>query len=198
VADLYTLSPAELSRLEGFAEVSAANLARSLEGSKRTELSRFLYALGIPEVGEQTARDLAGHFRSLARIGAAGPKRLQEVEGIGPGVAGAIAGFFRRPENRRVIDLCLRRGVRPAPPARARPAGRLAGKTLVFTGSLESVSREEAERLVQGSGGRASDSVSPRTDYVVVGKEPGSKLDRARSLNVRILDEEQFLALVRG
>jgi DNA ligase (NAD+) len=198
VADLFTLTPEELSRLERFAEVSAANLARSLERSKRTELSRFLYALGIPEVGEQTSRDLAEHFRSLARIRAAGPKRLQEVDGIGPSVAGAIAVFFRRPENRRVIDLCLRRGVRPEPSVPTRPTGRFAGKTVVFTGTLESLSRDEAERLVRASGGRASGTVSPRTGYVVVGKEPGPKLARARRFGIATLDEEQFRALVRA
>ncbi|MGE5278199.1 MAG: NAD-dependent DNA ligase LigA [Acidobacteriota bacterium] len=198
VADLFTLEPAELSRLARYAEVSAANLARSLEWSKRPELARFLYALGIPEVGEQTARDLAAHFGSLEKIQAASPARLQRVEGIGPAVAGAVAAFFRRPENRRVIDLCLRRGVRLQAPARARRAGPLAGKSVVFTGALASLSREEAERLVRGAGGRPSDSVSPRTGYVVVGKDPGSKLERARSLGVSTLDENQFLSLVHA
>ncbi len=197
VADLFALSRADLSRLERFADLSAGNLARALEKSKHAELARFLYALGIPEVGQQTARDLAGHFGSLGAIRGADEKRLMGVEGIGPSVAHGVAGFFRRSENRRVIDLCLSRGVRLAAPA---PAGRgsLAGKTVVFTGTLARLSRQEAQRLVRQSGGRASESVSRRTDYVVVGRDPGSKSERAGRLGIRTLDERQFLRLVRG
>jgi DNA ligase (NAD+) len=197
VADLFALSRADLSRLERFAEISAGNLARALEKSKHAELARFLYALGMPEVGEQTARDLAEHFGSLEAIRRADEKRLMDVQGIGPSVAQSVAGFFRRPENRRVIDLCLRRGLKLIPPT---PAGRgsLAGKTVVFTGTLGSLSREEAQRLVRQSGGRASESVSRGTDYVVVGKDPGSKSQQAGRLGIRALDEKQFLRLVRG
>ena len=198
VADLFTLEPSELSRLERFGEISAGNLGRSLERSKRTELSRFLYALGIPEVGEQTARDLAAHFLKLEKIRNAGPARLQRVEGIGPRVSASIAAFFRRAENRRVIDLCLRRGVRPQAPPRRRRASRLAGKAVVFTGTLDSLSREEAERGVRDAGGRATGSVSDRTDYLVAGREPGTKLERARSLQIPVLDEGQFLTLLRA
>ncbi|HTO74956.1 MAG TPA: NAD-dependent DNA ligase LigA [Thermoanaerobaculia bacterium] len=198
VADLFTLTPVELSRLERYSEVSAGNLARSLQRSRRPELSRFLYALGIPAVGERTARDLAGHFGNLARIQAASAGRLQEVEGIGPIVADAVEEFFRRPENRRVVALCLRRGVRPQAPHRARRSGRLAGKTVAFTGALHTMSREEAELLVRESGGRAASNVGLRTDYVVVGAKPGPKLERGKSLRIPLLDEKRFLSLVRA
>jgi DNA ligase (NAD+) len=198
VADLFALSPSDLARLERFADVSAANLARALEQSKRAGLARFLYALGVPQVGEQTARDLAEHFGSLVAIRRADEKALTQVEGIGPSVAESVADFFRRAENRRVIDLCLRRGVRPESPARSSREGPLAGRAVVFTGTLGSLSRGEAEELVRRSGGRASESVGRGTDYVVVGLNPGSKLERARTLNVPVLTEKRFLALARG
>ncbi len=197
VADLFALSRADLSGLERFADTSAGNLARALERSKTPELARFLYALGVPEVGGQTARDLADHFGSLGAIREADERRLMDVEGIGPSVAQSVAAFFRHPENRKVIDLCLSRGVRPAAPAPA-PHGPLAGKTVVFTGALATLSREEAQGLVRRSGGRASESVGRSTDYVVVGKDPGSKSVRAGQLGIRTLDEKQFLRLVRG
>jgi DNA ligase (NAD+) len=197
VADLFALSQTDLSRLERFADLSAGKLARAIEGSKHADLGRFLYALGIPEVGEQTARDLAAHFGSLEAIRGAGEKRLMDVQGIGPSVARSVARFFRRSENRRVIALCLRRGLRLAGPQRA-GRGPLAGKTVVFTGTLGSLSREEARDLVRRSGGRPSESVSRRTDYVVAGKDPGSKSEKAGRLGIPTLNEKQFLRLVRG
>lgn len=197
VADLFALSEADLAGLERFAETSAGNLAAWIEESKTADLSRFLYALGIPEVGQQTARDLADHFGSLEALRSAGPERLQEVEGIGPSVAGSIVRFFRSPENRRIVDLCLRRGVRAGAPRAAR-RGPLAGKVIVFTGALESLSRGESEDLARRMGARPSASVSRRTSYVVTGSEPGSKLDRAKKLGVPVLSEKRFLSLARA
>ncbi len=193
VADLFILKEQDLLELERFAEVSAGNLVRALERSKRTELWRFLYALGIPSVGTQTARDLASHFGSLQAIESADEEALMEVAGIGPNVARDIADFFRTPENRKAIELCLQRGLRLVPPKRA--AGPLAGRTVVFTGGLAAMSRGEAEELVRRLGGRASGSVSAKTDYVVAGSEPGSKVDRAKELGVRVLTEKEFLKL---
>ena len=197
VADLFALSRADLSRLERFADLSAENLARAIERSKHADLGRFLYALGIPEVGEQTARDLAAHFGNLEAIRGAGERRLMDVEGIGPSVAHSVARFFRRSENRRIIALCLRRGLKLAGPPRA-GSGPLAGKTVVFTGTLGSLSREEARELVRRSGGRPSENVSRRTDYIVAGRDPGSKSERAGRLGISTLNEKQFLRLVRG
>jgi DNA ligase (NAD+) len=196
VADLFRLREEDLLRLERFAEVSAGNLVRAIEKAKRTELWRFLYALGIPSVGTQTARDLADHFGSLDAIMNADEEALQEVEGIGPNVAREIARFFRQPQNRRVIQECLKLGVRPAEPGRTRATGPLAGKTVVFTGALDSMTRSEAEALVRELGGRTADSVTRKTDLVVVGHDPGSKYDRARELGVRTLSEAEFLRLV--
>jgi DNA ligase (NAD+) len=196
VADLFALSEADLSHLERFAEISAGKLARELARRRRTERARFLYALGIPEVGEQTARDLAADFGSLAAIRRADERRLMEVEGIGPRVASSVALFFRRPENHRVIDRCLELGLRLSVPRRA-GLGPLAGKVVVFTGALDSLTRDEAERLVRDAGGRTSTSVGERTDCVVVGKQPGTKTDRAAELGVPTLTEKEFLVLVR-
>lgn len=195
VADLFTLREEDLVKLDGFAEVSARNLTDAIEKAKRTELWRFLYALGIPNVGASTARDLADHFGSLAAVMNADEQTLMEVEGIGPNVAASIAEFFRHAENRRILQLCLRRGVRLVEPKRARRAGPLAGKTVVFTGGLASMSRSDAENLVRRLGGRPSGSVSKKTDYVVAGTEPGSKYEKARALGVKILSEEEFLRL---
>lgn len=195
VADLFTLREADLMRLEGFAQVSARNLVSAIDRAKRTELWRFIFALGVPNVGTETARDLASHFETLDRLMAADQATLMTVQGIGPTVAPAIAGFFGRSETRRIIDLLLKRGVTIAAPPR-RKAGPLAGKTVVFTGGLESMSRLAAEELVRQRGGRASGSVSKTTDFVVAGSEPGSKLAKAQKLGVRILSEGEFLKLV--
>jgi DNA ligase (NAD+) len=198
VADLFILKESDLARLEGFGEVSARKLVRSIEAAKRTELWRFLNALGIPGVGERTARDLAAHFGSLEAIRSADEHDLLQVKGVGAAAARAILDFFRRPENRRVVDLCLRRGLRYAPAASENAAaGPLRGKTVVFTGTLDSLSREEAEALVERLGGRAVSSVGRDTEFLVVGKAPGSKLEKARALGIPTLSEKQFLALAR-
>ncbi|MBI4513441.1 MAG: NAD-dependent DNA ligase LigA [Gemmatimonadetes bacterium] len=195
VADLFTLREEDLIELDGFAEVSARNLTDAIEKAKRTELWRFLYALGIPNVGASTARDLADHFGSLAAVMNADEETLMQVEGIGPNVAASIAEFFRHLGNRRILHLCLRRGVQLVEPKRARRAGPLAGKAVVFTGGLASMSRSDAENLIRRLGGRPSGSVSKKTDYAVAGTEPGSKYEKARALGVKILSEEEFLRL---
>ncbi len=196
VADLFKLRESDLIGLERFAEVSARNLVNAIERAKHTELGRFLYALGIPGVGVRTARDLAAHFGSLDKLMEASEAELMAVEGIGPVVARQVAEFFRRPENRKVIDQCLKHGVRfAAEPPRAR-RGPLAGKTVVLTGGLEAMSRPEAEALVRRLGGTPASSVSRKTDLVVVGRDPGSKYEKAKQLGIKILTEGEFLALV--
>ena len=191
VADLFTLGEADLVTLDRFAAVSARNLVKAIDRARRPELWRFVYALGVPQVGTQTARDLAAHFGSLEQLMAAGEDDLREVSGVGPEVASAVAGFFRRKAVRRIIDRCLRRGVEPRQAAAPR-RGPFAGKTVVFTGGLESVTRAEAEARVRAGGGRTSGNVSRKTDLVVAGADAGSKLDKARALGVKIVDERTF------
>ena len=197
VADLFSLSEADLVVLDRFAEVSARNLVRAIKRSKKVEFPRFLYALGIPGVGVQTARDLAQHFGKLSDVRAADETVLQTVNGVGPAMAHAVAEFFRQKAVRRVIDLCLKRGVRIVAP-RLVKRGALAGKTVVFTGSLSEFSRRDASELVTDLGGHVANSVSRQTDYVIVGEDAGSKLDAARRLGIRTLSEEKFLELVNG
>ncbi len=195
-ADLYCLRKEDLVGLERMAEKSAQNLLDALERSKSTTLARFLYALGIPHVGEATAQTLAEHFGTLERIMEASLEGLQQVPDIGPVVAQAIHRFFRQRHNREVIRRLLEAGVHwPSP---RRRGGALEGKTFVLTGALEGMTREEAKRRIEALGGRVTESVSRRTDYVVVGRDPGSKLERARALGVPTLDERAFLRLLEG
>jgi DNA ligase (NAD+) len=195
-ADLYTLTADQLAGLERMGEKSAANLVAAFEASKNTTLPRFLYALGIREVGEATAQALARHFGSLEAIMSASLEQIEEVPDVGPVVAGHVRHFFDERHNREIIARLMERGVR-WPEIRQPAAGNqpLAGKTFVITGTLSSLSRAEAQDRVRALGGRASGSVSAKTDYVVVGADPGSKLRKAESLGVRIIDEEEFLRL---
>jgi DNA ligase (NAD+) len=195
VADLFALTRNDLLKVERFAEVSAANLLQSIDNAKRPPLWRFLHALGIPSVGAQTARDLAEHFGTLNRVRAASETELRGVPGIGSTVSRDVAEFFRRSVNRRVIDLCLDRGVQIRSTV-ARRRGPLAGKTVVFTGGLESMTREDAEEQARAGGARTARSVSAATDLVVTGAAPGSKYEKARALGVRIIDERTFQKLV--
>jgi len=197
IPDLYRLTEADLIPLERFADKSAANLVAAIQGSKKVSLARFIYALGIRYVGEATAQLLAQHFQSLDNLAAAGEEELLQVEGVGPQVAGSIADYFRNPKNQEMVhQLVHELGIFPEPPAPP-PRTALAGKTFVFTGALSHFSREEAKAQVTARGGKVSSSVSAKTDYVVVGAEPGSKLARARELGVTILDEAAFEELLK-
>jgi DNA ligase (NAD+) len=191
VADLYGLPAPVLSDLDGFAEKRADNLIRAIHASRERSLARVINALGIRGVGETVAGDLAEGFADLGALAAATADDLQTMEGIGPSIAEAIVDWFRRPANRRVIEKLRKAGVWPRRAASARRGGRspLAGKTFVLTGTLPGLTREQAKELIVEHGGRVTDSVSARTDYLVAGGEPGSKLDKARSLRVPILDE---------
>lgn len=196
--ELYKLGVAKLAALDRMAEKSAANLIAALEQSKHTTLARFLYALGIRQVGEATAKDLAKHFGSLDRVMDASIEQLLEVPDVGPIVATSIRTFFEQPHNREVVEQLRAAGVRwdehdgtadtaPKP---------LAGKTLVLTGTLPSLSREEAKALIEAAGGKVAGSVSKKTHYVIAGEEAGSKLDKARELGVPVLDEAGLRALL--
>jgi DNA ligase (NAD+) len=195
--DLFDLTAADLVPLEGFAELSAANLVAAIATAADTTLPRFLVALGIPEVGPAVARTLAERFGDVGALRAADPATLGAVHGIGDVMAEAIAGFFAEPRNARVVDALLDGRVRVAPYEVVAPASdALAGATLVFTGALERFTRGAAEALVAQLGGKASGSVSKKTTLVVAGADAGSKLEKAVALGVEVTDEEGFLAFL--
>jgi DNA ligase (NAD+) len=197
-ADLYTLTAEELAALERMGEKSAARLVRALQKSKRTTLPRFLFALGIRDVGEATARALAEHFGELPRIAAASAPEIEEVPDVGPVVAAHVRDFFDEPRNRKVIERLVAAGIEwPALSARrASRDGPLAGETLVVTGTLESMTRDEAREAARNAGATVTDSVSRRTTLLVVGADPGSKLGKAQELGVRVIDEAGFRKLL--
>jgi DNA ligase (NAD+) len=207
--DLFDLQAGQLVHLEGFAEKSANNLVAALAKASHTELARFLYGLGIPEVGVSVARDLARHFGTFARLRGAEEETLQEVQGIGPRMAEQITAFFREPKNAEVLDALLTKltlvETAGAPASATSPTSDtataavlpLAGKKIVFTGGLSRLSRREAQELAERLGARATGSVSKSTDWVVVGEDAGSKADDARKLGVATLDEDGYLALLR-
>ena len=196
LADLFRLKKDDLLRLEGFAERSATKLVDAIQNSRRVELGRFLYALGIPEVGAAVARDLAQHFRNLESLRRANRDELEKVSGIGPRMSDTICEFFRDKRNQHAIDALLEAGLEIIETKR-RPRQPLKGKTFVFTGSLDRFSRSEAEKLVESLGGQATSSVSGQTDYVVVGSEAGKKSEQAKSQGVKTLSETRFLDLLR-
>ena len=198
LADIYRLDLATLSDMERMAEKSAANLLEGIEKSKKTTLARFVFALGIRNVGEATAKDLARHFGKLDALVEADETQLQEAPDVGPVVAQSIAHFFREPHNREVIGQMREVGVtRPETDViRAAPLP-LASKTFVLTGTLPNLSRDEAKERIEAKGGKVAGSVSKKTDYVVAGAEPGSKLEKARELGVTVLDERGLLKLLQ-
>jgi DNA ligase (NAD+) len=199
VADLYRLKKGELAALERMGEKSAQNLLDQIEHSKDTTLPRFLLALGIPQVGEATAELLAESLGSLEAIMGADAGQLQAIHGIGPSMAEDIQGFFRQKHNREVVNALRKAGVRwPAIKARTSGERPLAGKTFVLTGTLAAMTRDEAKKQLKALGAKVGDSVSKKTDYVVVGSEPGSKAEKAKDLGVEMLDEKQFRKLIGG
>ncbi|HET7038324.1 MAG TPA: NAD-dependent DNA ligase LigA [Gemmatimonadales bacterium] len=194
--EIFDLRHEQLVELERFAEKSADNLVSAIARAATVDLDRFLYGLGIPEVGVAVARDLATHFGTLQALREASEANLMTVEGVGPKMAEQIAAFFRGRRNAEGIDRLLGKvTLREGP---ARPAGGpLEGKKFVFTGALSGLSRPDAEALVTSLGAKTASSVSQKTDYVVAGEEAGSKLARAEQLGLTILDEDQFLELMR-
>lgn len=194
--DLFDLSSEDFESLDGFAELSAEKLAQGVRDASQPELPRFLYALGIPEVGGAVARELARHFGSMARLRSADVEDLAAVEGIGEVMAREIHDFFAERRNAEVLDALLDARVKPREVDDGVAGGALDGLTFVFTGSLDRFSRSEAQSLVEGNGARATGSVSSQTDYLVAGEGGGSKVARARSEGVEILSEEEFLALL--
>jgi DNA ligase (NAD+) len=196
-ADVYSLEPGQLAELERMGEKSAENLVEALEKSKQTTLERFVYALGIRNVGESTARDLARHFGSLERLLAADAETLEQVPEIGPVVARSIRQFFDEPHNREVIRKLRAVGVNwkegAGTPARAPREV----KTFVLTGTLPNMTRDEARARIEAAGHKVAGSVSKKTDYVIAGGDAGSKLEKAQALGLAILDEQHFLDLLK-
>jgi DNA ligase (NAD+) len=198
LADLYELDQETLAGLERMGELSASNLLASLEASKGRGFERALHGLGIRFVGATVAALLAAEFGSIDELMEADADRLQAIEGIGPRVAESVVEFMRRAPNRRLIERLEAHGVDFTRSEEGRPSGPLAGKTFVLTGSLEEWSRSQAQAAIERLGGRVAGSVSARTDYVVAGEKPGSKLEKARKAGVQVLDEGAFAKLLGG
>jgi len=194
-ADLYKLSQAQLTGLERMAEKSAANVIKAIEESKARPLWRLIAALGIRHIGSQSAQILAEHFGSLSALMAAGQEELAEIDQIGPTMAKSIYEYFRDPENHSVIVQLSAAKVKPEQP-KTRRSDKLAGKTIVVTGTLENLSRQQAEQAIRQAGGKSSGSISKKTDFVLAGENPGSKLDKARKFGVDVIDEKQFLKMI--
>jgi DNA ligase (NAD+) len=196
-ADLFGLSVAELAELERMGEKSAQKLHAAIDAAKHTTLPRFLYALGIRDVGEATALALAQHFAGLEGLRAADAEAIQQVPDVGPVVAGHVEAFFRGRDNQAMLEQMIAAGVTwPAMPARP-AAGRFAGKIFVLTGTLSGMTRIEAQEAIVARGGKVSGSVSKNTHYVLAGAEAGSKLAKAAQLGVSIIDEDAFAAMLR-
>ena len=197
-ADLYGLTVETLAGLERMAEKSAQNLVAAIEKSKQTSLARFVFALGIRNVGEATARDLARHFGNLDALLAADGEALQQVPDVGPVVAASIAAFLAEAHNREIIDRLRAAGVAWPEETRSADSGPrvLSGKTLVLTGTLLALKRDDAKALIEAAGGKVAGSVSKKTDFVVAGEEAGSKLEKALELGVPVIDEAELLKLL--
>jgi DNA ligase (NAD+) len=195
-ADLFTLEEGDINTLERFGDKSAENIIASIQSHKRVSLARFIYALGINNVGETTSEDLAEHFQSLKKLQYASRDEINAVENIGEVVSRSVYDWFRHKENLRFVQKLLANGVEIINPKKKIP-GPLTGKTFVITGTLETMSRDEAKAKIKALGGKTAESVSKNTDFVVVGESPGSKADKAQALGVEILDERAFLKMVK-
>jgi DNA ligase (NAD+) len=195
-ADLYKLKMSDLIELERMAEKSASNVIKGIEKSKTRPLWRFIAALGIRHIGGQSAQILADYFGSLNAIMAADQDKLQAIDQIGPKVAESVYEYFRNERNVAVIKELLAAGVKPQLPQKVKAKGKLAGRTIVVTGELENFTRQQVEQAIRQAGGKASSSVSSKTDFVLAGRDAGSKLDKALKLGVKVISEKQFLAML--
>lgn len=191
IADIYALNRQQLENLERMGKKSADNLLQQIEKSKNTTFARFLYGLGIREVGEATAKQLAQHFKTLERLQNARQTDLQNVSDIGPVVAKHVETFFHEPHNRKVLARLMKSGIR-WPAVKLDTHLPLVGKTFVITGTLKEISREEAKEKLELLGGKVTNSVSSKTDFLILGEDPGSKYEKAKALKVKILDDDAF------
>jgi DNA ligase (NAD+) len=190
-ADLYELEPGDFEGLPGFKEKSVTNLLSSIDASRTVSLARLLFGLSIMHVGEETARDLARHLGTLEALRTAGKEELEAVEGVGTVVAESLSQWLRDPENTHELDALLRH--LKVEEGTKQVGGPLAGKTIVVTGTLPTLSRDDAEEMVRNAGGKTAGSVSKKTAFVVVGENPGSKADKARELGVDVVDEAELM-----
>jgi DNA ligase (NAD+) len=193
--DIFKLKKEDISSLFRFGEKSAQNIIDSIEKAKKIPLSRFIFALGIRHVGEETAVDLANYFGSIERLKKASFDQINSIPDIGDVVAKSIYDFFRNKENLKLIDGLLKVGVKIIKPEKIET--KLKGLTFVFTGALKTMTRDEAKEKVRLLGGEVSSSVSKETDYVVAGESPGSKFEKAKKLGVKIISEEEFLKMIK-
>ncbi len=197
VADLYELTTMQLLTLDGFAEKSAQQLVDAITASKRQPLSVLLFALGIRHVGAQGAKLLARHFGTMKALAKASAEGINEIRGIGPAIAEAVAGFFAEPRNRKLIERLEKSGLTMKEPVAATSGGPLAGQTYVITGTLPTLSRPKAKELIEAAGGHVTDSVSTKTTALVAGADAGSKVERAKTLGIEQIDETELLRRVR-
>ncbi len=196
-ADFYLLKKEDLLNLERFAEKSAENAVNAVQSRKKIPLDRFIFALGIPHVGSETALDLARRFGTLEKLGKTEEEELEKVKDIGGVVAKSIYNWFRTDYNKKLLEKFEKVGVRVLKQETSEKSSKLKGLTFVFTGSLDTLSREKAEEMARENGGDVSSSVSKETDYMVAGEEPGSKYDRAKKLRVKIISEKDFLNMLK-
>jgi DNA ligase (NAD+) len=196
-ADLFDLQAEQLATLDRMGEKSAQKLYAAIAAAKHTSLPRFLYALGIRDVGEATALGLAQYFGDVAALRSASAEEIQAVPDVGPVVAANVAAYFADAENRAIVDRLLASGITWPEQSRPTSQGTLAGKTFVLTGTLSALPRDAAQEAIMARGGKVSGSVSKKTDYVVAGSDAGSKLKKAQDLGVRVLDEPAFLELLK-
>lgn len=195
-ADIFTLERGDLLELPRMGEKSADNLLAAIEKARQVSLERFIVGLSIPEVGEETARDLAEYFGSIEKLRAATRAELEAIDGVGPRVAAAVLGYFADRHNKKVTDDLLKQ-VAIQNPKQKKKSTKLAGLTFVLTGTLPTLSRDEAKARILAAGGKVSGSVSKKTSYVVAGENAGSKYDDAQKLGVPVIDEKKLLEIVK-
>jgi DNA ligase (NAD+) len=196
-ADIFALTDEQIGQLTNFKDKSIANLRKAIEGAKDRPIDKLLYGFGVRHVGERAARALADAFGSIDKIVAAPAEEIAAIDGVGDVIAGAVREFFDRPETRALVEKLRQAGVRLEEQRQPR-GGPLLGKTFVITGTLEAFSREEAKARIEAQGGKVTNSLSSKTDYLVVGESPGTKLEKATKLGVATLDEKGFTALLAG
>jgi DNA ligase (NAD+) len=196
-ADLFTLTVGDINTLERFGEKSAENIISSIQQHKRVPFARFIYSLGINNVGAQTSEDLAEHFHNLNALMSASKAEINELENVGDIVSQSVADYFAHKENKRFVNKLLANGVEIIEQEKRKP-GKLTGQTFVITGSFEDLSREDAKLRIKELGGKVVDSVSSKTDHVIVGENPGSKYEKAQKLGINILDEKAFKKLLKN
>lgn len=195
-SDLYDLTARQLVQLDRFAEKSAEQLVEAIQASRSQPLSRLLFALGIDNVGEIAARQLARHFGTMDALATASKDDILAIHGMGETIADSVTGWFRNAAARRLIEKLRRRGLTFDEP-RPKTTGALKGMTFVLTGTLETLSRDQASELIEAHGGKVTSGVSKKTSYVVAGSEPGSKLEKARALGVQVIGEKGLKDLLK-